>query len=354
VKPLTIAVTGLNATDSPAPGVPVIRAIRAGADTPVRIIGLAYDPLDPGNYMADIADRVFLMPYPSQGAEVMAERLAYIHAQEPIDVLLPTLDSELPPLLKLGGELKRMGIKSFLPREDDLKLRSKAKFYDLKTKLGIEVPKSLAISDASAIRKLDDDFKFPVMVKGQFYDAYIAYSPMEVEGHFQRIRAKWGLPVVIQEFIPGEEFDVVALGDGEGGLVGAVPMRKMQLTDKGKAWGGITISDPALSTFVAEAMAKLKWRGPCEMEVMKSQRDGAFYLLEINPRFPAWVYLSVGAGRNLPWAAVRLARGDKVEPMPPADPGVMFLRYSFDQICTLADYEALTTKGELQRHGEQP
>lgn len=284
---------------------------------------------------------------------MVLDRLKYIQAQQPIDVLLPTLDSELPTYLKLEDEIADMGIRTFLPREADLKLRSKAKFYELKTRLGINVPKSVAIGDSSAIRKLDEDFDFPVMVKGQFYDAYIAYSPMEVEGHFQRIRAKWGVPVIIQEFIPGEEYDIVAVGDGQGGLVGAVPMRKLQLTDKGKAWGGITIADPALNRFVQEAMGKLKWRGPCELEVMKSQKDDAFYMLEINPRFPAWVYLAVGAGRNLPWATVQLARGEDVLSMPPPDPGVLFLRHSFDQICTLADYEALTTKGELIRSGDE-
>ena len=48
MEPMTVAVTGLNATDNPAPGVPVIRAVRAGAGERCRIIGLAYDPLDPG------------------------------------------------------------------------------------------------------------------------------------------------------------------------------------------------------------------------------------------------------------------------------------------------------------------
>lgn len=349
---LTIAVTGLNASDSPAPGVPVIRAIRDGVNRTCSIIGLSYHPLDSGNYMDDIADRVFLVPFPSAGTETVLERIKYVHRQCPIDVLMPTLDAELPIYLKLTDALTDMGIKTFLPREDDLRLRSKAKFYDLHENFGISVPKSVAITDSSAIYKLDQEFTFPLMVKGQFYDAYIAYSPMEVEGHFQRIRAKWGVPVVIQEFIAGEEYDIVALGDGEGGLIGSVAMRKMQLTEKGKAWGGVTINNPVLTEFVGNVIRKLKWRGPCELEVIISRNKGEYYLFEINPRFPAWVFLCVGAERNLPWATVQLALGDKVEPMAPAEPGIMFLRHSFDQICMLSDYESLTTTGELSRSKE--
>lgn len=354
-RPLTVAVTGLNATDNPAPGVPVIRAIRAGAAAAgreVRVVGLAYDALDPGNYMSGVADDVYLMPYPSAGADVVFERLATIHAQTPIDVVLPCLDSELSAYLKIRGRLFELGMHTFLPEPESLRVRAKDALGDLQDSHGIRVPRCLTLSDTSTIHTLHEQLDFPVMVKGQFYDAWIAYSPMDVQAHFQRIRAKWGLPVIVQEFVAGEELDVVCLGDGEGGLVGSVPMRKMQLTDKGKAWGGVTIADRALTAFTAHTIAALKWRGPCELEVMRASDSGDLYLIEINPRFPAWVYLSVGADRNLPWAAVQLALGQAVAPMPPAAPGTMFLRHSFDQICTMADYAALSTLGELHRAPE--
>ena len=43
LKKITIAVTGLNAIDSPGPGVSVIRALRDAASFDVRIIGLSYE-----------------------------------------------------------------------------------------------------------------------------------------------------------------------------------------------------------------------------------------------------------------------------------------------------------------------
>lgn len=348
---LTIAVTGLNATENPAPGVPVIRALRA-ADPTVRIVGLGYDALDPGGYMDGVADHVYLMPFPSQGADVLYDRIVEIHAKTPIDVLVPTLDAELPAWLKLESRLTALGIRTLLPDPEGLRLRAKDRLAEFGERHGIRVPKSVVLTDAAAIARIDQQLTFPVMVKGQFYDAAIAYSPMDVHALFERTRAKWGVPVIVQEFVPGVEYDVVAVGDGKGGLVGAVPMRKMQLTDKGKAWGGVTVSDPRLDRFVEQVVGALKWRGGCEVEVMKANDSGELYLIEINPRFPAWVFLAVGAGRNLPWAVVELALGRTVAPMLPAKPGVMFLRHSFDQICTLQDYESLTTRGELHREEE--
>lgn len=344
---LTVAVSGLNATDNPGPGVPVIRSIRK-ANPDVCIVGLGYDALDPGAYMDGIADHVYLMPYPSQGTGVTLERLTAIHAQTPIDVLIPTLDSELSGLLKLEPQLRAMGIATLLPSTDSLKLRAKDQLAALNDR-GVRVPRGVNLMEESAIAKLDSQIQFPVMVKGQFYEASIAHTPMEVYSHFQRLRAKWGVPVVVQEYVAGVEFDITVLGDGEGGVIGAVPMRKMQLTDKGKAWGGITVADPELDAFVRTTIAALKWRGPCELEVMRAHEGGSCHLIEINPRFPAWVYLCAGAERNLPWAAVELALDRKVEPMPPPAPGVLFLRHSLDQVCALADYQALTTVGELHR-----
>jgi len=344
---LTIAVTGLNATDNPGPGVAVVRAIRA-APPECRIVGLAYDALDPGNYMEGIADAVYLMPYPSQGTEVLTARIASICARTPIDVLIPCLDSELAAYIKSRDTLRALGVRTLLPDAEMLRLRSKARFHDLAADLDAPVPPGRALSSTAELASLDADPGFPLMMKGQFYEAYLAHTPGEARAWFDRLAAKWGLPVVAQAFVPGQEFDIAALGDGEGGLVGSVAMRKMQLTDKGKAWGGITIADPDLQAFVEQTVARLRWRGPCELEVMRAH-DGALYLIEINPRFPAWIHLSVGAGRNLPWAAVRLALGETVEPMAPAPAGVLFLRHSCDQVYPFSDYQSLTTVGELNR-----
>ena len=343
---LTIAVTGMNATDNPGPGVAVIRAIR-DACPDCTIIGLAYETLDPGNFMPGVADHAYLLPYPSVGVAALSERLLAIHALTPIDVLIPTLDAELPIWVRLQDLLADHGIATFLPDADTLALRNKDRLHEL-ADLGVSVPDSIVLTDPTNIPKIADELGYPCVVKGRFYDAYIAQTPHDVAHWFHKLANAWGLPVIIQKFIPGTEFDVVCVGDGDGGLIGSVAMRKMQLTDKGKAWGGVTVRDKKLDAFVRDTVRALSWRGPCELEVMRAD-DGQLYLIEINPRFPAWVYLSAGAGRNLPWAAVELALGRPVAPMAPAPAGVMFLRHSLDQILPLSDFEALTVHGEIHR-----
>jgi len=55
----------------------------------------------------------------------------------------------------------------------------------------------------------------------------------------------------------------------------------------------------------------------------------------------------VGAGQNLPEALVRLALGEEVKPYTKYEVGKMFIRYSYDLITNLKDYEKLSTLGEL-------
>jgi carbamoyl-phosphate synthase large subunit len=83
-----------------------------------------------------------------------------------------------------------------------------------------------------------------------------------------------------------------------------------------------------------------------ELELIRT-KNNELYMIEINPRLPAWVYLAVAAGQNLPEALVKLAMDLPVVPFNRYDIGKMFIRYSFDLIVELNEFEKLSTKGEL-------
>jgi carbamoyl-phosphate synthase large subunit len=83
-----------------------------------------------------------------------------------------------------------------------------------------------------------------------------------------------------------------------------------------------------------------------ELEIVKSHKN-ELYIIEINPRIPAWVYLAVGAGQNLPDALVKLALGMEVQPFTSYEVGKMFIRYSYDLITNVKEFEKLSTLGEL-------
>lgn len=345
-RKLTIAVTGLNAIDSPGPGISVIRGLLEAGTFDAKIIGLAYESLEPGLYMHDLVHKSYNIPYPSAGTEALMHRMEYIHSKEHIDVIIPNFDAELFSFIKLEKRLKAAGIRTLLPTLHQFEERQKWVLYEFGQKYGISVPKSKVIFNMSEINRLTDEFNYPMVIKGKYYEAGIAYSPEHARNYFSRISAKWGLPIIVQEFIHGTEYNLTGLGDGKGNVMAAVPMRKQYITDKGKAWGGISISEPRMMELNEKFIKKTKWRGGYELELMKSQ-DNIFHLLEINPRMPAWIYLAVGVGQNIPEALVRMALDESVEPFREYTVGRMFVRYSYDMIVDLEEFEKISTLGEL-------
>lgn len=342
----TIAITGLNNTDNPGPGVPVIRGLREAKSFNVNIIGLAYENLEPGIYMQGICDKIYQIPYPSTGSTAFIDRIKYIHEKENLDFIIPNFDAELFTFITSQEILSDLGIKTFLPTLDQFEERQKVNLPEYGKKYGVQVPNSKALTSLSEINDLRKEFDYPLLVKGKFYDAYLAYNPEQVINHYNKISAKWGLPVIVQEFAKGTEVNVIALGDGNGNTVGAVPMRKQYITDKGKAWGGITLGDEKLLELTRSIIKQTKWRGGMELEMIKTNA-GEYFLIEINPRIPAWVYLANGAGQNLPEAMVNMGLGKEVTPYTTYEVGKMFVRYSQDLIVDLSIFEKLSMNGEL-------
>lgn len=346
-KPIfNIAVTGLNAIDSPGPGVAVIRALREAASFDVRIIGLSYESLEPGIYMHDLVDRTYQIPYPTAGTEVLFERMMYIHQKENLDLVIPNFDAELYSFMKIEQRLAKEGIHAFLPTFEQFEERQKVNLPEFGKRYNIKVPESMNLLNPSELYGIEPLLGYPMLIKGKYYDALIAYNISQAQSYFNKISAKWGLPVVVQQFVHGTEYNVTGLGDGEGNMIAAVPMRKQYITDKGKAWAGISLDEPALIELTRKFISATKWKGGFELELMKGQ-DNQYYLLEINPRMPAWIYLSVGVGQNIPEALVNLAMGNEVKPYSDYAVGKFFIRYAWDMIVDKEEFEHISINGEL-------
>jgi carbamoyl-phosphate synthase large subunit len=182
-----------------------------------------------------------------------------------------------------------------------------------------------------------------VMIKGAFYKAKQVHSQLEAAGAFTSIVAQWGYPIVVQEVVKGDELNVVAVGDGEGGTLGRVAVKKMWITELGKIWTGVTIRHEAMLEATDRFMSVYKWRGPFELECMV---DGdRVYLIEINPRFPAWSYLATGVGINLPSRLLRKALDLPVPLDLEYDAGKLFIRYTYEMVTDRTPFERMITRG---------
>jgi len=341
---IRVGVTGINAIDNPGPGIGVIRSLKEDKELQVEAVGLAYDAMDPGIYMDWLVDKAFLLPYPSGNLEDFLSRLEHIKGKVGLDVVIPTLDAELPLFITAAQRLKDMGIKTFLPTKTQYDLRDKTNLEDVADQVGIQYPASRTVNGLQELKEAVNELKFPVMVKGLYYRAYRADNLQEASGFFDSIVEEWGYPVIVQQVVTGDEMNVIGLGYGTGRSLGLMGIKKLWITQLGKIWTGVTIKNEPMMQAAARFINSYQWKGSFELECIVSGEQT--YLIEINPRFPAWVYFCAGVGINLPARLLRTALDLPVDNNGHYEAGKLYVRYTNDLVTDLTAFQSIVTKAE--------
>ncbi len=344
MKEIIVGVSGINAVDNPGPGVGVARSLKEDTDLNVKIVGLAYDAMEPGIYMDWLIDKVYIIPYPSGSHREFLQRLYYIKDSYGLDFIIPNLDAELPLYIKYREELEQHGIKTFLPTAEQFRLRGKDLLDDVADKIGIRYPDMELVTSYDELAKAVEKLGLPVMVKGAFYKAYRAYTTQEAMGHYNAIVAEWGYPIIVQKMVSGEEMNVVGVGDGKGSSLGMVGIKKLWITSLGKIWNGVTIKNLQMLDAAQKFIKSYQWKGGFELECIVDRKK--IYLIEINPRFPAWSYFTTGVGINLPANMVRKAFDLPLKVPRDYKAGKLFVRYTYELITDMEPFQAITIKGE--------
>jgi len=344
MKQFTVGISGINAVDNPGPGVGVARSLKDDKELNVNVVGFAYDAMEPGIYMDWLIDKVFVMPYPSGGRNAFIDRLRHVRNSYGLDFIIPNLDAELPLYTKYRTEIEDLGIRVFLPDHEQYRLRGKDRLPEVAEKINVEIPQTRVVSSAEEFGKALEQIGLPVMVKGAFYNAHQADTAQEAFRYFNKIVSEWGYPVILQKVVSGEEMNVVAVGDGDGELIGQVGIKKMWITSLGKIWTGVTVKNERMQAATENFVREYRWKGPLEMECIV---DGdTVYLIEINPRFLAWSYFATAAGMNLPAQMLRRAFDLPMNRTRDYEAGKLYIRYTYEIITNMDIFQNLLTKGE--------
>ena len=341
-----IAVSGLHRGENPQPGAAVIASLRRRFPG-LRLVGLSYDPLESGLYGqgADHADIAYLIPYPGVGTRALLERLSDIHAREGLAAVIPCLDSEIQNYIDLHDDLEAMGIRSMLPSHAAFDARHKASLYDLCRQIGIAAPMTRVAMNEFTVTQFAEEIGYPVYVKGRLYEAELVGSQLELAAACQEIVRVWGWPIIVQEVIVGEEYDIAGVGDGAGGIMTSCTIRKLLRTSHGKGFAGIVVDNPELDELARLIIQALKWNGPFELEFLKGNGK-PYTLFEINPRFPAWIDFPSQIGCNMPALVGERLLGVRSKGSERCAVGRMFVRHSVDVVGDFADFAAMSTSGE--------
>jgi len=340
---LVIGVTGLQSGTSPSPGIGVARCLRAAYGSDVQLIALGDEFLAAGLYFSDLFDRSFLISPWHQPVCLMRD-LDRIRSETGLNFIIPNLDAEQETYATLQLELETRGIHTLLPSQDAINRRAKRSLPSFCEKHGFFTPHTEFIQGPDQVQDTLKQFTPPLFVKGHSFGAYLCNSTQEAKTFVPQLAHMWGWPVLVQAFVRGEEYSVAALGTTSGEPLSAVCMRKLALTEQGKAWCGITVGDSELLAIARQLVSHLAWTGPIEVDLIKEPGMGNTHVIDINPRFPAWIYLAAVAGQNLPAMTIRMGFGDMMNNQNSSyRTGVIFARYPYDLVFTVGKMAAFAT-----------
>jgi carbamoyl-phosphate synthase large subunit len=123
-----------------------------------------------------------------------------------------------------------------------------------------------------------------------------------------------------------------------------VGIKKISVTALGKIWTGVTVKNELMLAAAENFVRGYRWPGPFELQCIVN--GDTVYLVEINPRFPAWSYFATGLGINLPANMVRRAFDLPLPATPSYEAGKLFIRYTYEVITNMTMLQDLITQGE--------
>ena len=305
---MRIYVSGLYSGGNPQPGVGILRSLRQSYPN-ANLVGVEYSNRVSGIHWPEIDDLWIQRPWDELNLVSYGQRVGDI------------LDGG--SLWISGSDLEAMWLASLFPDGHPNLLAPGANALKRIAKPAVEAHRGLPVEIPAYVSTDLPDWNlhafcrehgWRVWLKGPYYDAARTPSWDVFEAARSALTKVWSTETLfLQKHVSGYE-ESVMLAAYKGELLGCVSMRKRDITPEGKTWAGDICDVPADFEAPLRAMVRaLDWTGGGELEMVRDA-SGQLWLLEMNPRFPAWVHGATLAGYNLPGLLVQGASGTRARP----------------------------------------
>ncbi|MDD5544018.1 MAG: ATP-grasp domain-containing protein [Acidobacteriia bacterium] len=281
-------------------------------------------PWAAGNY---VVDRFFVIPPVGKDPQEYVNRILRISRREKIDLVIPTVSEELLPLAERRHEFEEQGIRVMVSNPAAIAVTvDKWKTYQFCQAEGIRCPRTGLVQGKDSVGAFARRMGFPISLKprwGRGSAGFHVVRDMKVLKTLNPVHS-----TIMQEYIGGMEYSTdVLMQDGIPVL--AVPRERLR-TESGISVIGKTVRLPKVSKFAINICEALGLEGVANVQI-KLDRGGPT-LIEVNPRFAGTTILSVAAGVNFPYLAVKnFLRGERFVPSELRfRPNVMLTRFWAD------------------------
>jgi len=301
----------------------------------IRVMGADMNPLAPGLYWAH--ERFVLPPAQDRG---FLPGLLRICEENRVDVLFPTVDEEVSVI---AAKMEQVSKKVRCPIGDSKAVgacNDKLRTYEWLGKAGLPVVETFLLDSEESLVKGASKIGYPIVIKPRASRGgrglSVCKNWQELRGAYNALKealpfsdAYVGVPeaaeMILQEFLPGPEYDTIVLLDKKGDALACVPMRAVRWQVHEQLREIVTEHDNRVEDLCVETVRSFGLKCPVDVE-LALDRDKQMKILDVNPRIGGDVDLATAAGCNIPLMHVRLAMGQEVRPCSYKE-GVKLVRY---------------------------
>lgn len=229
-------------------------------------------------------------------------QLLEICKADKIDLVIPTIDTDLLVLSQNADKFEAIGTKVLISSPDMIALcRDKNYTSDFFESCALKAPKP--VNDY-----LKYNGEYPCFIKPKDGSSSINAYKVNTEAELAMYAGKIG-DYIIQPFIEGKEYTVDIFCDFDGNPIYITPRERTAVRS-----GEVLKTRIELDEVIIEESKRLiqafKPCGPMTVQLIRQNTTGDDYYIEINPRYGGGAPLSMKAGADSASAVLRLLQGE--------------------------------------------
>ena len=210
------------------------------------------------------------------------------------DLVVPTVDAELLPMAAAVDRFEAAGMKVLIAGDTNTLTTVLDKVLLAEACQGIvPVPTTIALDESTDLSALS----LPLIVKPRHGSGGRDVEIVSDQARLATLAAVGDM--LAQQLLVGEEYSVDVLARADGSVAAAVPRARLKV-DSGIAVAARTLHDDALEGGARAVVSHLGLRGIVNVQFRRDEQ-GVAHLLEINPRLPGTMTITVASGIDMPY-----------------------------------------------------
>ena len=221
-----------------------------------------------------------------------------------LDYIFPCYDETAILFSFIKEKIEHLEIKLIIPTREVLKKIQKINLPKIVNYKNYRTPETKQINSIKEAINCAEKVGYPVICKGLVKGAHPCENETALILNIKKLSNIWNngeVNCLIQKYINDKEseFRNCVIGIKNNKIVGYAEMVKIGSDQNGATWFGKIDKNKELLEF-AEHLVKLLPFGTSIVEIESIKIKDTYYIYEINPRSPAWIFALCQLGLNIP------------------------------------------------------